>query len=288
MNTQNILKYFSISIFFFWSLIFVSCEEVITLDLENTKSSIVIESIITDNDQPFKVKISHSQDFYNSGDYETIDNAAVVLTDNAGLYDTLVNIGNGIYAGNSVKGINGNTYKLEVLYDGINYQATNTLPIKTELDSLNYEWVEYPHTNGYLVNMHFTDEPDVKNYYRVKVLVSNNEVKDDKVGLEYLLYDDKLFDGKNTKLPALRGSRLLKAYDTVTIELYSLSPETYNYYKTLSNIIAVNRSALGLGQTMIEGSSAPANPITNFDNGALGYFGAYSVSRKTIVLKPNN
>jgi hypothetical protein len=35
------------------------------------------------------------------------------------------------------------------------------------------------------------------------------------------------------------------------------------------------------------GSSNPSNPETNLSNDALGYFGAYTVSRDTIVILPN-
>jgi hypothetical protein len=288
MKTILLYKFTLSILYFFGSLFLISCEDVIKLNLESVGSKIVIESVVTDNNKPFIVKISKSQDFYNQADYETADNAMVIISNNNGFCDTLANIGNGTYSCDSLHGIIGNTYKLEVINDGIAYQAINTLPLKTELEALDFEWVEYPHTKGYLVNIYFTDYPGIQNFYRIKVWVNNDIYKNEKVGLEYLLYDDKIFDGKKTKLPALRGSRLLNAGDTVTIELYSLSKETYDYYNTLQNIIAVDRSTLGQGKIMIEGSSAPANPVTNFNNGALGYFGAYCLSRKTIVINPEN
>jgi hypothetical protein len=285
MNTPLFQKYTKTAIYFIGSLLLVSCEEVITLNLENSEPHIVIESVITDEKNTFSVKISKSSDFYSQEYYETVDSATVIISDNNGFIDTLNKMGKGKYSSNLVSGKIGTTYKLKVINDGISYQAVNTLPNKTVLENLDYEWIEYPQTSGYLVNMYFTDMPGIKNYYRIKVWRTNSLFKNERVGLEYLLYDDKIFDGKKTKLPALRGTRLLNEGDTATIELYSISKETYDYYNTLQSIIATDRSVLGKAQTMIEGTSAPANPITNFDNGALGYFGAYCVSRKTIVIK---
>ncbi len=63
--------------------------------------------------------------------------------------------------------------------------------------------------------------------------------------------------------------------DIVHVELHSISKETYDYYNTLSDIIGGN----------MEGSSAPANPTTNLNNGALGYFGAFAISSRTIVIE---
>jgi hypothetical protein len=285
MKIQFLYKYINISIILIILFSLVSCEEVIKLEPENSEPQIVIESVITDENGTFKVLISKSQDFYNDTVYKTINSAIVIISDNNGFLDTLSNNGNGIYSCNSLTGISGNIYKLEVVYNNVTYKASTILPLKTEITDLGYEWVENPTASGYLVNVYFNDNPDIKNYYRVKVFVNNAKGTNQKVGLEYLLYDDKIFNGEKTKLPALRGSKLLNVNDIVTVELYSLSKETYDYYNTLQNIIAVNRSTLGKAQTMIEGSSAPANPITNFDNNALGYFGAYCISRKTIVIK---
>ena len=63
--------------------------------------------------------------------------------------------------------------------------------------------------------------------------------------------------------------------DTVVVELQTLDKSTYDYYLTLNSL------AGGLF-----GASNPANPKTNLSNDALGYFGAYTVSRDTIVILP--
>ncbi len=60
------------------------------------------------------------------------------------------------------------------------------------------------------------------------------------------------------------------------MELRSIDKVVYDYYSTLANI--VGRGAPG-GQ-----AAAPENPVSNVSNKAMGYFAAYSISRKGIVI----
>jgi hypothetical protein len=53
----------------------------------------------------------------------------------------------------------------------------------------------------------------------------------------------------------------------------------YGYFETLSSVIADDQ---GDGPQV-----APANPNSNWSNGALGYFGAFSDRSKSIIIEPN-
>jgi hypothetical protein len=50
----------------------------------------------------------------------------------------------------------------------------------------------------------------------------------------------------------------------------------YDYFNTLSEILTSDANT----------SAAPANPNSNFNNGALGYFAAYATSKKSIRVNP--
>ena len=58
------------------------------------------------------------------------------------------------------------------------------------------------------------------------------------------------------------------------VELLSLDKQTYGYFRTLEDLLYINPLF----------GSTPANPNNNLSNGALGYFGAYAVSSKTIII----
>ena len=62
--------------------------------------------------------------------------------------------------------------------------------------------------------------------------------------------------------------------DTVVVELLTLDESTYEYYLMLSS----------LSESDFIGNANPANPKTNITGDALGYFGAFTVSRDTIVI----
>src|SRR5690606_37574646 len=101
--------------------------------------------------------------------------------------------------------------------------------------------------------------------YRLKVFVNgkpfifevdDNRVKDDNLWL----INDKFFNGK---MMDFEFPHNLKVGDRVDVELHQVGKETFDYYRTLVEMRG-------------PGGVAPSNPLTNWTNGALGYFGAVS------------
>jgi len=269
----------------FLSFFLSSCEEVIQLPLNGTESQLIIESAVIEGNTQTEVRLSQSVGFYDETNDKTISDALVIIKETNGLPDTLKYSTNGNFIGKTMPHLPGETYQIVVETAGKIYTATNTIPFKAELDSLNFALFDNPKSKGYMVNMYFNDPAGIKNYYRVKVWVNNTSGPDQEYGQDYMLYDDKLFDGLAAQLPATRGMQIMHEKDTVKIELFSISKETYDYYLTLKNVVTSDGSRLGPAMGMMNGSSAPANPNTNLNNGALGYFGAWCVSSKTIVIK---
>jgi hypothetical protein len=119
------------------------------------------------------------------------------------------------------------------------------------------------------VNCYLRDPAGKENYYRLKFFVNEKPIDDHG---EISLYSDKLFDGMVVGLG--QRSIVFNDTDTIIIELQSIDKAIYNYFLTLESIA---------GNEMQQ-TASPANPISNFSNGALGYFSAYSfVQRKVIV-----
>ena len=78
----------------------------------------------------------------------------------------------------------------------------------------------------------------------------------------------------------VRTSLMMKTFqsgDLVEIELIHFDEASYNYFSTLGDIIGSSRGPNS-------GSAAPGNPISNWTNGALGYFSAYSADVAEIVI----
>jgi hypothetical protein len=111
----------------------------------------------------------------------------------------------------------------------------------------------------------FFKDPVEKNFYRLKVF------KNDSINTQnYRLYDDQYTNGEESELRVAYAT----VGDTFRVELLSLDQSTYEYYRTLSDLLFTNP---------IFGST-PANPNSNLSNGALGFFGACAVSTRTIII----
>ena len=121
-----------------------------------------------------------------------------------------------------------------------------------------------------MVSCHFSDPEGARNFYRLKTYNVNDKTKA-KISKE--LYNDDVYNGNNVELRW--NNDIYQLNDTVVVELYSLDENTYEYYKTLFPIS---------GGSEMMSFTTPANPNTNLSNGALGYFGAYAVSRDTIII----
>lgn len=290
MRSINIysMNYNSFKIIPVLILIFLtSCEDVIDIELQNTTPQLVIESLITENISPVEVKITKSVDFYEPSEYDNISKAIVNISDSRGNSEQLTETVDGIYQSSQISGIPGVTYYLSVETGGITYTATSSMPEKVNLDSLEYELSETPRHIGYLVKLYFSDPAGIDNYYRIRIFENGEPFVDGERAMnEIILWDDKIFDGKNVHIPCKTGGKLFDVNDTITIQLESIGKETYQYYNTLKNAIAQGTSIVG--KSMMEGAAAPANPETNLNNGALGYFGAITVSEKTIIINDNN
>ncbi len=263
----------------FGSFIFLlaSCQDVIDLELESVAPRLVIEANISDQEGPYFVTLSETGDFYKSNTFPKASGAMVILSDENGGRDTLQEINPGIYQTNFIQGVRGVNYTLEVNYEGTMYLASSRIPDQVNpIDSMSTEFLEESiiQDEGYYATIYVQDEPNVANYFRYKVYVNGEvyifnkgdekeEEEDDNLYVER----DKFFDGQyfNTSFP-----HNLNLGDSITVELYHINQASYDYYRTLTEAIGES------------GVAAPSNPISNFNNNALGNFNAFAFYKKTI------
>ena len=262
MKTIKILTFI-----FSLAILFTACQDVIDIDLDSVEPKLVIDAVVSDS---VVVKISKSTDYFEPGIYPPVSNAVVTITNGSGNTDRLQETSTGIYTENQT-GIEGNEYTLEVEVDGEVYAGTVEMPYKVAIDSISIEptpdYMEF--SGGYLVNCHLNDPAGVENYYRL--IVSNINQLSEPDDILYV-YDDAFVDGNEISMRW--DEEQFFEQDTVVVELQTLAESTYDYYRTLSSLF----------ESGMIGNANPSNPITNLSNGALGYFGAYTVSRDTIII----
>jgi len=274
-------KFFTLPVCALLLAIFSSCsEEVITVDLKDAAPKIVIEGILTDQGEPCTVKISKSGDFYKPGTFPSVSGATVILLDSEGNLETLAEKEPGLYRGNSLTGVEGRTYTLTVEAEGKIYDAVSTLMKAVQIDSLTYYFENDPEIynedyedlkEGYVFFCNFTDPETKNNYYRIRLILNGELIQDS------YLFNDHYSNGKNIEYD-FTNWYLFKKNDTMKVELLSIDKATYDYFHTLRSVLLSNDS----GPLF---TSIPDNPTTNFTNGALGYFAAYSVRSGIIVFE---
>ena len=262
-------KSFLIWIIFVACFAFSACEKVIEFNLADSKSTIVIEATITNNRDPFTVLVSKTSPYFGTATTNLVSGAKVSVRVENGIPKYFKESFPGVYKLEKITVTSKNWYILDVEYEGITYSARSYLnDLVPIMDfSLSYFDGFGLFDSGYKVNCFIRDPAGIKNYYRMKIYV-NGELNENEG--EINIYSDELFDGKVIGL--VQHSAVFKETDHILVELQSIDKATYDYFSTLESISGIE---------MIQ-SASPANPISNFDNGALGYFSAYSLDRKVL------
>jgi len=271
------MKYTKTAVLLFSAAVILSsCEKVVTIDLHQVNPRLVVEGIVSDQPGPYTVKLSRTGNYFvPSLVFPPVSGARVVIKDNLGNRDTLRETVTGNYETTSLQGAVGRTYSLDVIADGNEYTATSSISKKVAIDSL-YALPRQTSRGepGYDIWVMFRDPPELGNYYRLNVHVDSLVSQDSIDGRRYRLYSDKLTNG-NEITERVRAGRLVVSGDSVTVDLMSIDKAMYDYFSTLNDVLSSDRAATSL---------SPANPNTNLDGGALGYFAAWTTDRRTIIL----
>ena len=238
----------------------VSCEKVIDIDLSGAEPKIVIDGTITDQPGPYTVKISKTGDYFKPSTFPAVTGASVTISDDTGNSETLTEVADGIYQTSSIQGISGRTYTLKVIAEGEEYTGTSTMQEAIEIDSLSCKYGSFgPFGEGYLLTCHYT--PIYSETYCGCKVYRNGKLLD-----EYSLFYGIFTTGIE---------EIFELNDFIKVELHILDKVTYSYYSNLKDILGQRGPNTG----------TPANPNTNLSNGALGYFGAFTIRCDSIVIQ---
>jgi hypothetical protein len=271
MNVRQ--KIGCISLFTMLGLFISGCEKVIDVDLKEAAPRLVIEGNISSSSGPYSVVISTSGGYFDTEAVKPVSDATVFIRDEDGYSEQLFEKTPGIYRTDYWYGREQKTYFLDVEVGGEVYTAEEYLPGRVEIQELRVEtsiFQQYvPDEEIYDVFCTFEDPGHLLNYYRFFVYI-NGELRQPDFR-PYDVSDDELFNG----LTYTYTFRRIEATsnDEIKIELQSIGPNTYEYFRTLNDALSA-----GIGST-------PYNPIGNFTNDALGYFGSYTVSTETVVVE---
>lgn len=251
-------------------LVFVSCQKVIDVEVEDADENIVIDASYNAITEKVKVKISRSAALFSNTGFEIIQDATIELETPDGNVIELVHLGQGIYEYENLTPTYSATYKMTAIVDGQTFQADAFLPNVIPLDSLTQQFQEASlfGPEGNIIFMNLSD-PGGSNFYRAVRIVNGDTLT---ARGEQFIFDNSFSEGNVQTVPFF--SSRYEIDDTITVQLRSYSETAFLYF---ADLLALAGDG---GQ-----SAAPANPRTNWNNGALGVFNAYGYDEKTIIIE---
>lgn len=254
-----------------------SCRELTELDLPEQEPRLVIEGELTDGAGPHTVRLTLTQDYFSQAPPPVVEDAQVFISDDEGNREQLQYLGNGYYQTQSLEGILGHTYMLQVEWQGQTYAASGTLLPKASVDSLSvayYDAIPPVLDAGYYLTFYGRIPPEAADYYRVKVY-ENDSLYNDRTDL--LVPDSRFVPDRIVEQLAYP----FEVGDTVRLELYSLNADMYDYYVELRSLL-FNDGGLF--------SPPPRNPtsnivnITNPEQPPLGFFQVASFDTGEVII----
>lgn len=252
----------------FIALFFSSCEKVLDLHLGNTEPKVVIESIFTNQSQRHVVSISYTSDFEANNAKIPVVDAVVTLKEENGPTLTFTQLTPGNYSSNRYRGVPGRKYTLSVTVKGVTYIASSTMPMPVDITSLSQSELSFFGERRKVVQLNYKDPIGIPNFYFNRVFV--NGVRRDNFSLE----SDRFNDGKDVKNTIYIDEPDLITNDVVRIQMLTIDENVYRYLFSITQIT-------GNGGP----PTTPANPTSNFNNGALGYFSASTSTEQTITIE---
>jgi hypothetical protein len=265
------------------AMITVSCTERINIDLDESFTRLVVDGAITTDTMAHKVILSGTSSYFYNQPALMVSGAQVTITDGTNTFE-LTEGTPGIYLTQSnVFGIPGHTYslkiKLPVEIGGFSdYSASSLLNPVNPLDSIGLRFRPEYSIDGFWEVQCYVQDPPTSDFYRF-IISKNNKVITDSLQ-EWFVTDDRFFNGNYTNgasianLDQSKPEEVLAEGDTITAEVNNIGKEYASFiWDAQSELFGSNPLFSG----------PPANVKGNINNGAIGFFSAYSVTRAKAI-----
>nr|WP_299389219.1 DUF4249 domain-containing protein [Allomuricauda sp.] len=216
----------------------LSCTDVIEVDVPEGPIRLTIEASLdwekgtTGNEQT--ILLSTSTSFYDNLNPAPVTGAVVQVTNNnTGSVFSFQDQNDGRYTTTNFVPILGNTYTLEVQYQGDRYSGTETLFPVSDINEVFQSTEDGEDDEALEVNVSFQDPENVENYYflrfqsRNDVLPELYDIKDEFIdGNLATFYYEKIEDEEDK-------IREFEPGDVVDIKLLGISEDYYHYLQLL-------------------------------------------------------
>ncbi len=264
------MKNLFIITFFLVGILFFSCKKVINVNLNNASPQIVIKGEVTNNQGPYTVTINVTVNFSAENNFPPVSNALVIISNNAGLIDSLTETSPGTYTTHAGwQGYPGNTYTLNVTSSGKTFTAVSKMPQPVPLDTIGFQQDSRGRNDNVIEAIPYYQDPaGITNYYQFTETVNDTALN------KVIVFSDRLSDGKYISQPLFDDSSHMKVGDTLSLNMYSIDQNVFQYFSELRELLNANPF----------NEATPANPDTNITGGALGYFSAHTIQTKQVIV----
>lgn len=253
-----------------------SCTEPIELDLESQDlERLTVDAWITDQAKTHRIQLSWTSNYQMESTPLPAEGALVEISWDQTVVSFVEQIP-GIYQSEVEFAAEvGKIYTLTIELEGEEYTAQTEIPSVSAMDSLGLELNpgQNPGDWPFYEIQLFTQEPDTPgDAYLWKTYV-NGEPAFNSLD-DFQIANDDLINGNF--IPGFPiGWCVAVPGNVITVEQYSLTPETYEYFQTIMTETEWRTGVF---------DPPPANVSTNLSNGAVGFFVGSSVSSYSLVL----
>lgn len=251
-------------------VLFSSCQKVIDVDLNEGGANLVIDASYDATTQIVSAKLSYTTNYFDDNESPDISTAVVTVADQNGATFPLSYSGGSSYTFNGLTPSFGENYTLSVVQDGETYEATGYLAPNVPLDTLVAEFEEASAfgDEGYIVYLGIEDAVNQSDYYRALFTVNGVFLSPTESGIFY--FNDDFTEDNYFTIPLF--TERFQVGDTVDCELRSINESRNLYLSGLEDVIGGN-------------AAAPTNPVSNWSNGALGFFNVFSQTKRQIIIQ---
>lgn len=263
----------------------MSCTEIIDIELNDEDNQrLVVEGWITNMPGKQEVRLTKTTSYFYNQAAPVASGAMVVVSDGEQSWE-FTEVEPGLYkpvpdfTGEAEK-----TYSLSVDLEGVEYSASSFMRPVAPIDSMAFEFIDpleefgFEETPWYNILIWTQELEGQGDHYMWRTFVNGEALRDTLSEISFV--DDGIYDGNyvagvdvdylDTPSEAVPG-------DTILLEQWNIGMEAYEIFVGIMNETAWNGGLF---------DAPPANVETNISNGALGYFGAATVTTKTAVI-PN-
>jgi hypothetical protein len=265
------------------SIISISCQEVITIDLDEGPKRLVVEGRIEntrENPSGYQsIRLSVTADYFINDVIPPATGAEVTVVDDRGNTYRLTESSStkGLYETNQLQAEIGTEYTLTIIYSGETYQGQETMLAVTAIDTM-YQKFREKNTfdeEGIRINIDYSDPVDQTNYYYWEQYRNGTTVITPNPGTKWtLVSSDELYNGQTIKGKIPNDELIYVAGDIAVIKQIALSEFAYKYYFAIFEQEG-SRGGLSTPPAPIRGN---IENLTNPDRYPLGYFYASEIS----------